>query len=206
MVPSKGIRRWKAVLVLGIGLLALLAGQAISVSEGAAHVPAKDKAKVGTASTSRGPLLRPKTANLPAKLDYDWNPLVFDHGVPVGGRMHLTIRQDGSFTFTGHFHDSGAVSYDTLIAWVLKDKRDRVYMFTHQGHVSGTFSTGSRNDDWTVNGKNPDIAKNWASIAVGRSYGQARTDLNLTEFSNALQALIGYASVAILVAGPLLAL
>jgi hypothetical protein len=201
MIPSKSNRRWQAVAVSGIGLLALLASLAIPTSEGAEMPPQKEKAKVGKATTSRGPRVLPKTGNLPAKLEYDWRPLVFDNGVPVGGWMHLTIRQDGSYTFTGHFHDSGFVSYDTLIFWGLKDTKNQVYGFTHQGHVSGTFMGGSRNDDWTVNGKNPDIAKNWASIAAGRSYGHAATGLNLKEFSDALTYVLGNVAVFISVYG-----
>ena len=45
--------------------------------------------------------------DLPSILSFDFSPIVFKSGVPVGGFSHVTIRQDGSFTFSGHFHDSG---------------------------------------------------------------------------------------------------
>ena len=32
-----------------------------------------------------------------------------------------------------------------------------VYTFSHSGHVSGTFSSGSRDDDWGNNGFNQQI-------------------------------------------------
>ena len=44
--------------------------------------------------------------DVPATLDFNFDPIVFGGGVPVGGSSHLTIRQDGSYTFSGHFHSS----------------------------------------------------------------------------------------------------
>jgi hypothetical protein len=80
------------------------------------------------------------------------------------GDSHLTLRQDGSYTFSGHFHDSGLAPYDTALAWVVKDIADRAYTFQHGGHISGSFEPGSSDDNWNVSGTNIAIADNWANI------------------------------------------
>jgi cytochrome c5 len=127
--------------------------------------------------------------DLPASLDFDFNPIVFGGGVPVGGNSHLTIRQDGSFTFSGHFHDSGATEYNVALVWAVKDSQNMVYTFQHSGHVSGTFESGSRNDDWAVDSRNDNIASRWANIAAG-SIGEARADANI-DLINLTNSLIG---------------
>jgi hypothetical protein len=203
---AQGKRRWKAILVLGVGLLALMAGQAIQVSEGADQPAPKPKAKVGTASKRFGPAIRPKVARAPAQLDWDWKPITFDNGVPVGGWMHLTLRQDGSYTFSGHFHDSGFTSYDMLLAFVVKDAKNRAFTITHRGHVSGTSGFGSRDHDWTVKGKDPNIARNWADLTAGKGFGLARTDLDVPVLSIALSTMIGAIVAVITIAGPALVL
>jgi hypothetical protein len=98
------------------------------------------------------------SAPLPFQLDFDWNPIVFGGGVPVGGYSHLTIRQDGTYSFSGHFHDSGATEYNMALVWAVKDSQNNVYTFEHKGHVSGTFESGSRDDDWQTDRQNDAIA------------------------------------------------
>src|SRR5262249_25951405 len=147
-------------------------------------------------TTKVAPRFKPKTMSrldtAPATLDWDWNPIDFrlDNSlVRVFGNMHLTLRQDGSYTFSGHFHNDGVFSYDTSLAYVVKDSRGRVYTFTHQGHVQGV-GTGSRDDDWTVNGKNPAIAANWDSLVAGAGHGVARSDSNLTVLADVLRVFV----------------
>lgn len=129
---------------------------------------------------------------LPAALDFDWNPIAFDNGVPVGGWSHLTIRQDGTYTFTGHFHDSGATEYNMTEAWAVKDSADKAYTFAHAGHVSGTFESGSRDDDWSVDGQNNAISQNWDKI-VAANFGtaQAAANLDLVNLTNSLIGTLG---------------
>ncbi len=106
---------------------------------------------------------------LPSQLDFDWNPIVFGTGIAVGGWSHLTIRQDGTYTFSGHFHDSGAFEYNMKLVWGVKnntpDKLD-LYTFQHSGHVSGTFESGSPDDNWTTDGQSDLIKTNWAGIVA----------------------------------------
>jgi len=129
---------------------------------------------------------------LPDQLDFDWNPIVFGGGVPVGGYSHLTIRKDGTYAFSGYFHDSGATEYNMALVWAVKDSQNNVYTFEHKGHVSGTFESGSRDDDWETDGQNDAIAQNWASIvASDYAAGQANASGDLTALINSIIGTIG---------------
>ena len=127
--------------------------------------------------------------NIPTILDFDFNPIVFGGGVPVGGSSHLTIRQDGSFTFSGHFHDSGATEYNVALVWAVKDFQNQVYTFQHAGHVSGTFESGSRDDDWRIDSRDDRIAQNWLYLTAG-SNGAAKADATI-DVMNLTNSLIG---------------
>src|SRR5258708_1205783 len=69
---------------------------------------------------SLGTLIR-DLENLPSQLDFDIPSIVFDSGVPVGGFAHLTLHQDGNYSFSGHFHDSGATEYNVSFVLAVKD-------------------------------------------------------------------------------------
>lgn len=130
--------------------------------------------------------------DVPTVLDFDFNPIVFDGRVPVGGFAHLTIRQDGSFTFLGHFHDSGALEFNVALAWVVKDSQNLVYAFQHSGHVAGTFQAGSRDDDWRLDSRDDNIANNWANLGAGRSaIVKAEANVDMVNLTNALIGLAG---------------
>jgi hypothetical protein len=133
--------------------------------------------------------------DLPPTLDFDYNPIVFDNGVPVGGWAHLTIRQDGSFTFFGHLHDSGGTEYDVNVGIAVKDSQNRLYTVMHSGHVSGTFEPGSRDDDWSVDSKNDQLAENWADIAASNTvYENASASLDAI---NLINSIIGAAGLIV---------
>ena len=147
------------------------------------------------------------SARAPGRLDWDRNPITFRGGVPVGGRMHLTLRQDGSYTFEGHFHNSGFPSYNVAVVYVVKDADNRAYTFTHKGHMAGTVEKGSRNFDWAINGRNPDIAKNWGRlVAGGRGSAKAHTNLDLGPLIRDVKEAIGFVRDVITVVGPVLGL
>ncbi len=136
-----------------------------------------------------------------AQLDYNFSPIVFDNGVPVGGFAHLTIRQDGTYVFSGHFHDSGATAYSTSLVYVVKDTRNQAYTFAHSGSVAGTFESGSRDDDWNVSGVNPAIAANWASLVGGSSSSKASANLDIAALGSAVLTALGVIVKVITVAG-----
>ena len=140
---------------------------------------------------SKPPAVPPGT---PSQLGpFDTGSISFSNGVPVGAWSNLTLRQDGSYTFTGHFHDSGATSYNTSFGWVIVSKSGRAYTFAHAGHTAGTFESGSRDDDWNNNGTNSDIAANWVDLTQSYHWRwQANVNLDLsaliTSLVNAIKA------------------
>jgi hypothetical protein len=112
----------------------------------------------------------------------DTGYITFDNGVPVGGYAQLTLHQDGSYLFGGHFHVSGAPSYNTAFAFVVWDARGTAYTFSHTGRVHGTLEPGSRDDDWVIRGTNPALAAGWADLwanGAPRSQWNAKVDLDL---------------------------
>jgi hypothetical protein len=128
----------------------------------------------------------------PTQLDFDAPNIVFDDGTPVGGWSHVTLHQDGTYHFTGHFHDSGGTEYNMGLVWAVKDAKDMVYTFEHQGHVSGTFEPGPRDDDWTNDGQDDRIAQGWQELAHGSS-GTFKADAkgDLTTLVNEILGAIG---------------
>jgi hypothetical protein len=137
--------------------------------------------------------------DVPAVLDFNFFPIVFESGIAAGGNAHLTIRQDGSYTFSGHFHDSGGLEYNTALAWAVKDAQNQVYTFQHVGHIAGTFESGSSNDDWRVDSRNDKLADNWANLGASAA-SSARADVNV-DLVNLTNSLIGAAGIVIGVVG-----
>jgi hypothetical protein len=130
--------------------------------------------------------------NLPSQIDWDAGSITFNNGVPVGGTSHLTIRQDGTYTLSGHFHDSGATEYNMSLVWGVADSQQKLYTFEHSGHVSGTFESGSRDDNWNVDGQNAAIAQNWANITARNSANwEAGADSDFTSLVNSLIGAAG---------------
>src|SRR5262249_54278531 len=87
--------------------------------------------------------------------------IVFPSGVALGGWFDLALTRHGDISFSGHFHDSGADSYDTTLVVVLMTPDGLAYSVTHQGRTHGTFEPGSRNDDWVTNTQSNLVAANW---------------------------------------------
>lgn len=97
--------------------------------------------------------------------------ITFDGGVPVGGWSQLTLFPDGSYVFEGSFHDSGAPSYNDSFVFAIKDNvTNKVYTFSHSGHMAGTFESGSRDDNWNVQGKNAELASIWQDFSFGYTW------------------------------------
>ena len=119
--------------------------------------------------------------------------MTFDHGVAVGGYSHVTIREDGSFIFTGHFHDSGGVSYNAGIVWAIKDSQNVVYTFAREVRVT----PGTRNEDWLVPGHSDDVASRWANIAGGctAQYDKSAS-LSISALYDSFIEAIGIATLA----------
>jgi hypothetical protein len=93
--------------------------------------------------------------------------ITFNNGVPVGGYASIELHQDGTCLFNGHFHDSGAPSYNVEFVWVFVDSGGVAYTFSASGHMAGTFQSGSRDYNWTTSTNSPDVRNNWAKLIAG---------------------------------------
>jgi hypothetical protein len=96
--------------------------------------------------------------------------ITFGGGVPVGGYSQLTLFQSGHFNFNGHFHVSGAPSYNVAFAVGVRSQRGVLYTFLRSGHVAGTFEPGSRDFDWSVQELRDVVREDWANLAIGSTW------------------------------------
>ena len=172
-----------------IDILALQAGIRASVNGGGSFTrPNSDTIRsvsqrlsslffpADTSSPTAPPPASPPPASPPPapphldRIDVDAPSIVFGNGVPVGGTAHLTLFPNGAYSFSGHFHDSGATSYDMEMVIVIKSSTNNVFTFAHKGRVHGTFEAGSRNDDWGDSNTNPALAAAWADLSAGNTW------------------------------------
>jgi len=139
--------------------------------------------------------------DLPPALDLEV-PIVVP-GQSLSGFAHLTLRQDGSYNFSGYYHDSGAAQYNINTAWVIKDSQNSVYTFEHTGTVYGTFEPGSRDDRWRDENRDDRLQKNWANLAAGyRSEFSAHSKIDSVNLVlNIIAAFGAVASVVGIVLG-----
>jgi hypothetical protein len=104
----------------------------------------------------------------------------FNGGVTVDGWARLRAARDGTWTFSGHFHDSGALSYDVGIVWVIAIPGSTAFTFSAKGKVHGLFEGGSRNYDWNVSGASSQLEARWDEImSTGTWNWRAETSLNV---------------------------
>jgi hypothetical protein len=152
----------------------------------------------------------PKAVTDKAWLRWDYDSIAFPGDVPVGGNVHLILYSDGTYEFTGHFHDSGGLSYDTLLVFVVKDANNQAYTFIHKNHVGGSIFWGGgdsrRNDDWSEKGQRQEIAANFNSIARGKALYQARMDWDVLGAAHDLRDAIGIVIKVVKIVGEAFAL
>ncbi len=115
----------------------------------------------------QGPQLPPPVTTLGP---FNTNYIAFPEGIPVGGSASLTLHSDGTYSFNGSFHDSGAPSYNVEFSWVIVGSSGTAYSFTASGHMAGTFQSGSRDCLWTKSEQNNDIAVHWAELVNGYTW------------------------------------
>ncbi|MFI1034253.1 hypothetical protein [Streptomyces sp. NPDC020951] len=85
----------------------------------------------------------------------------------LGGWAEVTVRGDGVTEWKGHAHDSGADGYDFGVSATVSSN-GRVIAFAHKGHVGGTFTPGSRDNDWDVTYPGqPLVAQHFTDFAHG---------------------------------------
>jgi hypothetical protein len=114
----------------------------------------------------------------------EWPPVTFHQdivtpsGTALGGWVEMTLRSDGSYTFSGHMHDSGWDPYDFRVRAVVSTA-DLAVAAQHTGHTDGTgsspFGSPNRDNDWSESNTEPRIQMYWselrqATMTVSKSY------------------------------------
>ena len=118
--------------------------------------------------TAGPPPSSPPSPPLPTQIGpFQSGYIGFSDPIPVGGNMSLALFEDGGYRFAGHFHDSGAPSYDVDAVWVIVSQSGKAFSFAIKGSTHGTLEAGSRNFDFTQNGNNPQIRDAWADLCAG---------------------------------------
>jgi hypothetical protein len=129
---------------------------------------------------------------------FTWNPIVFGGGVPVGGWSQLTLFRNGAVNFTGHFHVSGAPSYNVTCAYAVRAGDGTVFTFTRTGRVHGTFESGSRNFDWGDNPSSTAIAADWGNLTASWSWqARAGADIDIGSLVDSAVKAVGQAAAVI---------
>jgi hypothetical protein len=107
---------------------------------------------------------------LPDTVTLDSGSITSD--LTIGGFARLVMSRRGDFTFSGHMHNSGALGIDYLLTMVALTPSGIAYTVQHKGHTAGTFTTGSRDDDWTLPnpgpGFNQRIHDEWAEASQAK--------------------------------------
>jgi hypothetical protein len=112
----------------------------------------------------------PAEPDLPDSLSFTTGTISFSGGTPVGGWSNLNLYKNGKYEFSGHFHDSGAPSYDAGVGWVVVGIDGTAFSFVAKVHLNGTFEAGSRNGDWFQSGNNQQIADHWKDLTTSWHY------------------------------------
>ncbi len=117
----------------------------------------------------------------PSPIVYTFSNITFPSGTAIGGSAQLTLNPDGSWLFTGGFHDSGAVDYNESTLVAVQIESGLTFTFGRNGHTSGTVdcpifdSCPNRNDTWSLGGNNPGIAQHWADLKRDAIVSQTST-------------------------------
>jgi hypothetical protein len=132
---------------------------------------AKYLGTVDLASKYKVGVTPPPKPTLPTQLGpFNSGTITFDNGVPVGGWMTLALFEDGTYSFSGHFHDSGFPSYDVDAVWVIVSSSGKAFTFEVKGSMYGTVDSGSRDYDFAQNGQNDQIKDAWAELCAGYTW------------------------------------
>lgn len=93
-----------------------------------------------------------------------------DGWAPIGGWMQFDAHSDGSWGFSGHIHNSGAVDIRYTLAGALVTPSGQSFGFARNNHrVDGTQTVfgRDRDDDWNAPGNDIEIARNWDQVSRG---------------------------------------
>jgi hypothetical protein len=123
------------------------------------------------------------------------------------GSCRVELSNDGTVHFTGHVHDSGAlsasytaiVSFPTLTAHTNFSPEVSALVaglgpvvIPNRGHVGGTLSLESRDDSWDKSTRHTHLAEHWAGVKA--AVASARADFGTN--TGAFELVDGLANLA----------
>jgi hypothetical protein len=132
-----------------------------------------------SARRSRAPVVfRPNRTGKKAKggastvgaLSFDAT-VVTPAGTPLGGWVHVDVKDDGGFSVKFHMHSSSVLgNFDFALRAYLAAPGTPGFLFHHAGHVSGVDDA-----DYEESGTNPLIALYWPPCRPGQSWPWPRS-------------------------------
>jgi hypothetical protein len=96
-----------------------------------------------------------------------------DGWAPIGGWVQVDAHSDGTYSFSGHMHNSGALNLRYTLAVALVTPTGQSFGFARNGHrVDGTETVFGRNrdDDWNTAADDIDIKRNWDQVQRAQIY------------------------------------
>jgi hypothetical protein len=123
--------------------------------------------------------------------------VTFGGGVPVGGWTSLTLNRNGTYSWSGHMHDSGGTSYNFSGVCVVRFSSGTAFAFETRGRMHGTFESGSRDHNWNKSGYKSALPAAWNASTSYRASCRNRTTLDLNGLVNSVITAVGYAAQVI---------
>ena len=135
---------------------------------------------------------------LPSPITGHWD-ITFDDGIAAGGQADIVLNNDGTFLFSGHLHDSGGLDYsDSVVCVVIAQSTATAYTFTHNGQIHGTFTPGSRNDDWSETGTRAELVDAWPDLCAGHQVTfQGKIDWDPAGWVDTIKAVYPYVQAVV---------
>jgi hypothetical protein len=138
---------------------------------------------------------------------FESGPVTSD--LPLGGYVHLVVQRNGTFTYSGHAHDSGFDNIEYVMLAVLVTATGTAFKLQHSGHVEGTaaglpLGTPNRNDDFTDTGRNDQLTHEWDHIVESGKLltylsGVDKTQQGLSDLLESAAKAVAAAGIAALV-------
>lgn len=160
------------------------ASNSLAATSASSFAAASSTASGSAEPTESNLYLSPSVANsnngsaLALPTFFSWDAPVLESGwkypLHVKGFTHLTIRQDGTYTFSGHYDPTDLVqpTRHLITTWTVTAKGGAVYRFVYpdeRTELCDVFSNTARFDvcDWKEDKSDIDIKNNWENIYYG---------------------------------------
>lgn len=153
--PSRPVVAGRVILDAGTELPAIRVGEIEDILNA-----------LGSAEPTAPPLPSPP---LLGRISIDAGSIGFSDRVPVCGWARADLFPNGGFSFSGHFHASGAAGYDMSFVLLVSGSEGTTFFLTKQGRVHGALEPGSQDFDWADSGSDPALAAAWAELSAGHA-------------------------------------